>query len=248
MYWSWSRYCSTFGRIQRDRPDLDGAGGLHDLTEAGDVEGQDPVDLLAGAGSPHPRCQFRRHVELRGEAEIAPVDARLEPTPVALEVAGDRDLTGGEGQATRLCKVPEMDRAVSGGGRADLEEGSGPGPHLGVVAGQHQVGLGALEDGGGDGRHSGGRDEPARASSSWRTNWSCLLASGATRAWSGPVSMAESWRAAASDSTDSRRSDCTRCGPAPCGWSSTSWTWPRNAEPTIETCWAAELSDRADRN
>ena len=164
-----------------------------------------------------------------------------QPAPVALEVAGDRDLTRREAERTRRSEVAEVDRSRRRRGRAHLEEGARPGPHLGVVGRQHQVGLGALQDGGDHRRHrrrpwpAGGGRRRARD-----TNWSCLRASGATSAWPGPVSMPSSWWAVDSDSADSRRSDCTRSGPAPWGWSRTSWTWPRKSAPTVDTCWAAE--------
>ena len=80
-----------------------------------------------------------------------------------------------------------------------------------------------------------------------RTGRACGPA-GPISASPGPVSMASSLWAVASDSTDRWRSDCTRCGPAPCGRSSTPWTWSRKVAPMDDTCSAATLNDCADRS
>ena len=72
-----------------------------------------------------------------------------------------------------------------------------------------------------------------RASSSWLTNSSCFDLSGPTRACEGPVSTEASWCWAEAAMTESCRRDVTRWGPAPWGWSSTSWTWVRNEAPDL---------------
>ena len=103
------------GGVQRRPPDLHGAGRRHDLAQPDDVDGQHPVDLLAGAGRPHPRRQVGAVTGNCGVTpEVPPVDARLQPAPVPLEVAGHDHLARGEAQAARGAEVAEVDRAVGG--------------------------------------------------------------------------------------------------------------------------------------
>ena len=78
-------------------------------------------------------------------------------------------------------------------------------------------------------RHPAAVASRLRASSSWGTNSSCLRASGATRAWPGPVSMAVEL---AGGGQRQARTAVGATAPARArhrgAASRTSWTWPRN--------------------
>ncbi len=135
---------------------LDRPRGHEELPEAGHVEGEHTVHRLAGQFGPHGRGQRRGDIELRRPTEVAHVQRGVEPAPVPGEVTGDRDRTDRERPLTGGAQVTELHRAVGRGGHAHVQEGTRPRPHLGVVRGQHDVGLGPLEDGGYRRRHPGG--------------------------------------------------------------------------------------------
>ena len=181
--------------------------------------------------------------------EGPPVHPGLQPSPVPLEVAGDDHLARGQPQVARRAEVAEVDRAVGGVGRAHLEEGTGAGAHLGVVAGQHQVGLRALEDGRRDRGHPGRRGQAAADVVELGHELVVLAGQGPDSASPGPVSTASSWRDGRQRQDRQAPQRLHPLGPGAVGLVQDVVDLAQELRRRrSETCSAAELSDRADRS
>ena len=133
-----------------------------------------------------------------------------------------------------------MELAVARGDDPGLEEGARARPHLGVVAGQEEVGPGPLQDGGGRG---GGRRRPRQGGphlGEVAEEGVPLVRQGAdealVRAQVDPGQGAGGWT---TPSAASCRRAATRSGPAVWGRRSSDWDRPTASMPVWATCSAA---------
>ena len=134
--------------------DLTRGGGhrprhLQQILEPADVDGEDAVDALACAGLPHAGRQRAIDVELGGQAQVAEVGSGEEPAPPGLEITADRHFPGGRVREEVGVQSERWQLAVAQGDDPGLLERARARPHFGVVAGEEQVGLGSLQNGGG---------------------------------------------------------------------------------------------------
>ncbi len=113
---------------------------LDERPEPERVDRKHAVDLLPRLGLPHLRGERRAGREVGRHREVAPLLARVRPSPALGEVVvRERHCARRQLQVAGVGHRPELELAVLDGHHARAQEHPRPGPHLGVVGREHEV-------------------------------------------------------------------------------------------------------------
>ena len=114
-------------------PQNDWPCDVQELLKSLDVDRDDAVYLFARRSLPHASRQLAVHIELRGEAEVPPVDTGQQPSPALLDVAAHRNGPGCKGEGARGNQTAHVGLPVVGGEEPRLQEATRTGAHLGGI-------------------------------------------------------------------------------------------------------------------